>query len=70
MVVVFVLILFVLKGGKVTQLLYNRFDVSIENLHAVRGDFPIAPVLRSFQTRKLRENGCVSPRLPQKLEQG
>ena len=53
-----------------TQLLYNRFDVSIENLHAVRGDFPIAPVLRSFQTRKLRENGCVSPRLPQKLEQG
>ena len=70
MLVVFVLVLFVLKGGKVTQLWHNRFDLSIENLHTVRGDFPIAPGLRSFQTRKLRENGCVSPRLPQKLEQG
>ena len=37
--VVFVLVLFVLKGGEVTQLWCDRSDFSTENLHTVRGDF-------------------------------
>lgn len=60
---------FILKVGKGNQLWQNRFDISIENLHTVDWDFPVTPILQSFQTRNVGRMRVLTPRLPQKLKQ-